>query len=73
MLLACVIMNMVYLNSETRVRLAEPGINDPSTKLVVTMATFAILYLLQENDILDPSESMLKARPIWPTDRGPSS
>ena len=56
MLLACVIMNMVYLNSETRVRIEEPGINDPSTKLVVTMLTFTILYLLQENDILDPSE-----------------
>ena len=56
MLLAVIIMNMVYLTSETRVRIEEPGINDPGVKLVMTMINFVILYLLQENDILDPSE-----------------
>ena len=56
MLLAVIIMNMVYLTSETRVRIEEPGINDPGVKLIMTMINFVILYLLQENDILDPSE-----------------
>ena len=56
MLLATVIMNMVYLTSETRTRVGEAGINDPAVKLVVTVFTFGILYLLQANDILDPSD-----------------
>ena len=56
MLLATVIMNMVYLTSETRTRVGEAGINDPAIKLVVTVFTFGILYLLQANEILDPSD-----------------
>ena len=56
MLLAVCVMNMVYLTSETRVRIEEPGINDPSIKLLVTIFTFAILYLLQQNLMLDPSK-----------------
>ena len=55
MALATVIMNKVYLVTETRCRVGEPGINDPSVKLVVTAATYSILWLLQDNNILDPS------------------
>jgi len=46
MLLVVVVMNMVYLQSETRVRIDEPGINDPQIKLLVTGLNFFILYLL---------------------------
>jgi len=55
MLLATVIMNMVYLITETRTRVGEPGINDPLTKLFATGFTFSLLLLLQEYDVLDPS------------------
>ena len=37
----------VYLTSETRVRIDEPGINDPPIKLLVTGLNFLILYMLQ--------------------------
>ena len=37
----------VYLTSETRVRIDEPGINDPPIKLLVTGLNFFILYMLQ--------------------------
>jgi len=50
MLLAVVVMNMVYLTSETRVRIDEPGINDPPIKLLVTGLNFFILYLLQVSE-----------------------
>eukprot|EP00320_Phaeocystis_rex_P004188 CAMPEP_0119082666 /NCGR_PEP_ID=MMETSP1178-20130426/122290_1 /TAXON_ID=33656 /ORGANISM="unid sp, Strain CCMP2000" /LENGTH=83 /DNA_ID=CAMNT_0007065463 /DNA_START=23 /DNA_END=270 /DNA_ORIENTATION=+ len=48
---------MVYLMSETRVRIYEPGINDPAVKLLVTAVNFFILYLLQLSDTLDPSNT----------------
>jgi len=57
MLLAVVIMNMVFLTSETRLRLDETGINDPRIKLLVTGINFFILYILQETDYIDPSEN----------------
>ena len=57
MLLAVVIMNMVYLTSETRVRIDEPGINDPPVKLMMTGVNFFILYMLQSAEMLDPSET----------------
>ena len=47
MVLATVIMNMVYLTSETRCRLGEAGINDPGVKVAVTLFTFFGLWLLQ--------------------------
>ena len=50
MLLAVVVMNMVYLTSETRVRIDEPGINDPPIKLLVTGLNFFILYMLQVSE-----------------------
>ena len=53
--LVCVVMNMVYLVSETRSRVGEPGINDPNTKLVVTGFTFVVLWQLQSYQIIDPS------------------
>ena len=43
MLLSTVIMNMVYLTTETRTRVGEKGINDPNTKLVITLLTFGVL------------------------------
>ena len=55
MILATIIMNMVYLTSETRTRMGEPGINDPNVKLAVTAFTFTILLVLQEYDVIDPS------------------
>ena len=39
--LSVVIMNMVYLVTETRVKVGERGINDPSVKIVVTLFTYA--------------------------------
>ena len=47
MILATVIMNAVYLVSETRVKVGEPGINDPGVKVVVTMVTYGLLFALQ--------------------------
>ena len=47
MVLATVIMNMVYLITETRTRVGEPGINDPNVKIGVTIATFLALYGIQ--------------------------
>ena len=47
MILATVIMNAVYLVSETRVKVGEPGINDPGVKVVVTMLTYGMLFALQ--------------------------
>ena len=60
MTLATVIMNMVYLTSETRSRIGEPGINDPTVKIVVTAATFYVLYALNSSGNLDPSSSALE-------------
>ena len=57
MLLAVVVMDMVYLTSETRVRIDEPGINDPPVKLLMTVITFAILWLLQQYDMIEPEET----------------
>ena len=34
-------MNMVYLVTETRVKVGERGINDPSVKIIVTLFTYA--------------------------------
>merc|ERR1719506_703544 len=48
---------MVYLTSETRVRIDEPGINDPPVKLMMTGVNFFILYMLQSAEMLDPSET----------------
>ena len=45
-LLSVVIMNMVYLVTETRVKVGERGINDPSVKIIVTLFTYAGLLLL---------------------------
>ena len=55
MTLATVIMNMVYLTSETRSRIGEPGINDPTVKIGVTAVTFYVLYVLNDSGNLDPS------------------
>ena len=44
--LSVVIMNMVYLVTETRVKVGERGINDPSVKIIVTLFTYAGLLLL---------------------------
>ena len=43
MVLATVIMNMVYLVVETRMRVGQQGINDPTVKLGVTAVTFSLL------------------------------
>jgi len=56
MLLVTVVMNMVYLTSETRTQQGEPGINHPNIKSIVTMFTFIILILLQGSNSLDPTE-----------------
>jgi hypothetical protein len=67
--LAVVIMNMVYLQSETRVRIHEPGINDPPMKLVMTVVTFTILWQLQSQGMLEPApahECSLGAKCITP-------
>jgi len=55
MVLCVVIMNMLYLTSETRSRLGEPGINDPNVKLAVTGFTFAALLGLIQANVIDPS------------------
>ena len=55
MVLATVIMNMVYLITETRTRVGEPGINDPNVKIGVTIATFLALYGIQAAGYDDPS------------------
>ena len=48
--LSVVIMNMVYLVTETRVKVGERGINDPSVKIVVTLFTYAgRIFLLNRN------------------------
>ena len=39
-------MNMVYLVTETRVKVGKRGINDPSVKIIVTLFTYAGLLLL---------------------------
>ena len=62
MVLATVIMSMVYLTSETRTRIGEPGINDPHVKLFVVGFTFFVLWLLQDAEIVDPSMP-IKTRP----------
>lgn len=55
MLLATVIMNMIYLTTETRTKQGEPGINDPNMKIFLTIITFLLLGLLQLNNSLDPT------------------
>ena len=39
-------MNMVYLVTETRVKVGEKGINDPPVKVAVTMLTYLGIFLL---------------------------
>lgn len=56
MILCVVIMNMVYLVTETRVKVGEQGINDPSVKIVVTVFTYAGLIFLNQKDFVDPSK-----------------
>merc|ERR1719453_1379432 len=53
MVLATIIMSMVYLVAETRLKMQEPGINDPDTKLLVTILTFAILFGLRVGGVLE--------------------
>ena len=55
MVLCTVIMNMVYLVTETRTRVGERGINDPPVKLIVTTVIFFALYGMAEYGVLDPS------------------
>jgi hypothetical protein len=55
MVLSVVIMNMVYVVAETRSRVGEPGINDPTVKLVMTSVTFFALWGLQDAGYIDPS------------------
>ena len=55
MLLATIIMNMVYLTTETRTRQGESGINQPNVKIAVTSCVFGGLALLQSFNILDPT------------------
>ena len=55
MLLSTVVMNMVYLTTETRTRQGEPGINNPTVKSFVTIFTFIVLIYLQNTRALDPS------------------
>ncbi len=61
MLLATVVMNMVYLTTETRIQQNEPGINDPRMKIIVTIVNFVLLSFLQMGQALDPSER----RPVY--------
>merc|ERR1711998_68424 len=61
MILATIIMNMVYLVSETRLRFGEKGINDPQTKLGITIFTFMVLTGLQQFGVIDPSKLEEKA------------
>merc|ERR1719198_1203921 len=56
MCLCTVIMNMVWVVTETRCRVGEPGINDPNVKIVVTAFTYFTLWGLQAVDgVIDPS------------------
>ena len=57
MVLACVIMSMVYLTSETRTRVGEPGINNPNVKIGVVGITFLLLYYLSAWGYIDPSRT----------------
>ena len=61
MVLAKVIMSMVYLTSETRARVGEPGINDPNIKLAVVLFTFFVLWMLQAR--LPPPPPPSRANP----------
>ena len=56
MVLCVVIMCMVYLTAETRTRVGEPGINDPSVKMYVTAFTFVVLLVLSQSGYIDPSD-----------------
>jgi len=56
MVMVTVIMNMVYLTTETRTRVGEPGINDPNIKIAVTCVTFFILWTLIQGGYIDPSD-----------------
>ncbi len=56
MVMVTVIMNMVYLTTETRTRVGEPGINDPNIKICVTCITFFILWFLIQSGYIDPSD-----------------
>jgi len=55
MIMFVIIMNMVYLVTETRSKVGERGINDPPIKLLVTMLTFSGLVGLQWYGVVDPS------------------
>jgi len=55
MIMFVIIMNMVYLVTETRSKVGEKGINDPPVKMLVTMCTFSGLVLLQWYGVVDPS------------------
>lgn len=68
MILNVVIMNMVYLVTETRVKVGEAGINDPPVKVVVTLATYLGLFLLQSQGYVDPSKAPDTSG--WPLPRG---
>lgn len=57
MVLCVVIMCMVYLTAETRTRVGEPGINEPTVKLTVTAFTFCVLLFLSWSGYIDPSET----------------
>lgn len=61
MALAVVIMNMVYLVTETRVKVGEPGINDPNVKVLVTLVTFLLIWQLRDGTILDPKAAITKS------------
>merc|ERR1719198_149840 len=64
MVLATVIMSMVYLTSETRARVGEPGINDPNIKLAVVLFTFFILWMLQGQKVIDPAYDIIWSRDV---------
>ena len=55
MVLCTVIMSMVFLVTETRVRAGEKGINDPNVKLLLILGFFFCLWGMHEYDVLDPS------------------
>ena len=55
MVLVTAIMNMIYLTSETRTRVGERGINDPTVKLLITLLTFCWLWGMSVFGVLDPS------------------
>ena len=56
MVLCVVIMCMVYLVTETRTRVGEPGINNPNVKLWVTSFTFFVLLMLSYLGATDPTD-----------------